>query len=686
MGMTSRPGDLLAALVWLVGTTGACTDPDEDGVPGVVAPFFDNCPTVWNPDQLNSDLLAEQPPTAPDLLGDACDECPHDEQARYAADHCVNDPTYREFSALNIDSRGCGCEEETGESSPSPFVSGGDVWVEQPIPSPRVLRPGLCVWQFSSTRVPGDECVPSPPPLPCDIEPCPQQPIGASVIERTCTAEGLTEETIPCPFGCSDGACACTEADTDRGYDPYNFGSIPGGPEDGCVLWVDLDNDGNYESSDTRMRVDACTEGDPDLPGSICGLEEQWLERVGDLCEPGWSFVGCDRELGCSAGACACVDPDRGSPYDSGAADGCDGDVLVEQTRQIIDAWCEEQLERIACGFGCVGGECICADSDVGKNPYMAGATATADADGCVDGNTLAEYSSNQFSDGGILPGDCRTPVELECPHGCEDGACQPPEGAGRLTVACVPAFWDPLDEARFDSFCQDEFARFVRASRVGEHASFELLVTHEAYEDAGVADAEAHFFELREHAEQALGADVDLVVGVTPDAGALEPILPTPGEMGRASLANAAAFVAYSRAAKYLVAHELAHLIARREGDELFYVCDEYDIDAWSAFSDRLTCVNGFPVIAEAFRQDRDCGRVVEDGFIGRPPNVLFCPEDDCLCAGHQMVAEELSAAGLPIFLRDIMGPVQESLERNLRMEFDPQTIEHLGRWFDEL
>lgn len=70
---TLKATTLLAplALLLFAGTAfalGGPVDSDGDGIPDI----FDNCPTVFNPSQTNSDLTLDPPG---DSLGDACDNC-----------------------------------------------------------------------------------------------------------------------------------------------------------------------------------------------------------------------------------------------------------------------------------------------------------------------------------------------------------------------------------------------------------------------------------------------------------------------------------------------------------------------------------------------------------------------------------------------------------------------------------
>jgi len=652
----------LAGAAHLSGCQGC--DFDDDGV------LVDNCPLTSNPDQENSDAN-EFPLTAPDLFGDACDSCPHDEQEVYGAVCETGRPTYEPFAYADMMGDGCGCEEQNPLDANSPFVDGGSVKLEQPLPAPEPTEFGHCFWDMSFAIEPGDDCVVSGGGV---------APFRFTVHEVTCSWDGLLARDVECEYGCAGGgdACACAEADTDGGNDPFNFGDLPTGERDRCLRWNDVDGDAVIDRVGDGLVPTpvgtTCYNDDPEAPeGTQCVLEEWILEPAGDLCEPRSLYHTCVErsDLGCRAGACLCADGDDGNPYEGSGNDDCDGTTLTEHTRGLEDDRCVDRFQEFECAVQCADGQCACDDSDGGDNPFVAGESGAGDPETCDDGNTVLEYApGSDFGD------HCFEPIEVDCPAGivCEDGACQPPDGAPDFRIACVPVLFNPLlpssrihgDSADlFDHFCTEEFNRFVRTSGVGSHARAILDITHWQYDPVG---ALVPAVELFDHARDLAGPDPNLVMGVTPDADSLAlAVVIGPGTLGRAFPGDGSAFVALSTITKYHAVHELAHLITRRVGGVDQFVCEEYDFDPWFDLEVSGHCVNDFPLEGDS-GGDEDCVAVA-DGEV----------DADNLCNGHDI---EVLVNGEVLHVRDIMSFTSE----DVRQEFDPQVLAHFAAYFDEL
>jgi hypothetical protein len=101
LGVSSYPGELYIPL-----------DPDSDGVPG----YDDNCPLIYNPDQADVD---------DDAIGDACDQCPNDNENDADADglcgdidNCPHHPNGPSLGTCIIGNIGLTCtdNEDCGEA------------------------------------------------------------------------------------------------------------------------------------------------------------------------------------------------------------------------------------------------------------------------------------------------------------------------------------------------------------------------------------------------------------------------------------------------------------------------------------------------------------------------------------------------------------------------------------------
>jgi len=114
------------------------------------------------------------------------------------------------------------------------------------------------------------------------------------------------------------------------------------------------------------------------------------------------------------------------------------------------------------------------------------------------------------------------------------------------------------------------------------------------------------------------------------------------------------------------------AHLLTREDDGQRFYVCDEYDIDAYNQSADLdATCVNDFPTNNDAydhfFGGETDCDDAA-DGVFGTA------------CSGHGVFIDDEGP------FRDVMGPSVSAAIRELRTEYDQQTRDHLALRFSEI
>ena len=292
-------------------------DDDGDGVPN----YRDNCRTVANPQQgADADH---------DGVGDACDQC----DAMHACSgtagimqnfECGNqlipfqtaDEYYYQRLYGSVAQTGCGCKDTDGLN----YFTRGSVFSEHVNTAPGVS------WDGPTRRV-GCQVTSS-----CEAAGTDFCIDGRTLNEMTCGPAGVTNVTIRCPQGCTNGACECP--DTDGGWNYYIAGDVDG-TADTCA--------GNY-----NLTEHACTYRN--------GVQETSSRTT-------------HCPYGCENGACLCGSSDGGANFDvqghvgiasAGLTDYCmdDGRTLVEIDSRLrentctlvnVTHWCDGRCQNGAC-------------------------------------------------------------------------------------------------------------------------------------------------------------------------------------------------------------------------------------------------------------------------------------------------------------------------------------------------
>jgi hypothetical protein len=379
-------------------------DADGDGV----SDLWDNCVDVENPDQNDHDG---------DGIGDLCDACSVNgnliyDSEQYCCDRCYTpcrdrvsrwdaffgDVFYWEEFYDRVTSNGCGCYDSDGgrnyfvqgQISTEEFeIETGHAWTS---PAPGV--PSRVGRSASSTSVSGPEDYCSP---------------SGNLIEFTCGEDGVEQEEVTCPYGCSDGACTCP--DTDGGRDYYTAGSV-GGYNDYCD-W------GNVVER-------------------YCGWDEETGFRV--MTE----YYRCPH--GCTRGACIlCEDTDGGVDYyrrgtAAGHEDTClNGVTLQEYFVRPGEGTCEVYAINITCLGGCSDGACTatCADGlqNQDETAIDCGGSCSASCTDCfADAAFGSGPESDLFSLGNSAVERAAAEALMEYADCLQDDACR----SGLPTVAVL--------------------------------------------------------------------------------------------------------------------------------------------------------------------------------------------------------------------------------------------------------
>ncbi|HEY2775004.1 MAG TPA: thrombospondin type 3 repeat-containing protein [Candidatus Binatia bacterium] len=208
---------------------GVCDpDSDADGVPNAM----DNCPTVPNPDQLDSDG---------DLAGDACDPCPHDPLDDVDHDGVCGDvdncPTVANPSQTDADGDGVGAACESCDADPAKTAPGscgcgvadvdtdGDLTLDchETCPTdPTKTAPGQCGCGVPDTDTDGDGTANCNDLCPADPAKVTPGQCGCGTADTDSDADGTANCNDLCPADptkVTPGQCGCGVADTDTDAD-----------------------------------------------------------------------------------------------------------------------------------------------------------------------------------------------------------------------------------------------------------------------------------------------------------------------------------------------------------------------------------------------------------------------------------------------------------------------------------
>jgi hypothetical protein len=394
-------------------------DIDGDGICGDV----DNCPTVYNPDQLDSDG---------DGIGDACDKCPFDPYNDIDGDGICGDVDNCPFK-YNPDQNDCdgdGIGDACDPDSPCSFDTDGDGIPDYLDNCPLVYNP---LQEDTDRDGIGDAC-----------DPCPFDPFN------DIDGDGICGDVDNCPFvynpdqhdsdgdGIGDVCDICP-------FDPYNDIDGDGicGDVDNCPFKYnpdqnDCDKDGTGDACDLNSPCSIDSDGDG-IPDYIDNCPNHYNpdqldsdgDGIGDACDrcPFDPFNDIDKD-----GICGDVDncphiwnPDQKDSDGDGIGDVCD--------KCPFDP------------FNDIDGDGICGDVDncpFKHNPSQADCDGNGIGDACdfnsvcvtdTDGDGIPDYLDN-------CP-EVYNPDQLD-----RDG-----DGIGD---ACDPCPNDPFNDIDQDGVCGD--------------------------------------------------------------------------------------------------------------------------------------------------------------------------------------------------------------------------------------
>lgn len=337
-------------------------DTDGDGILN----FGDNCPYEANPDQTDSDE---------DGVGDACDRCNLNASCTDQWNYCNGARELYEYEAEGtnyfddydlISNTGCGCTDTDGGMN---YFEQGQVLSETVgLQDISTYQYGYRCRAFSDCDVAGmDYCT------------------GNTITEFYCDSNGCGNLTVECPYGCSSGACNCS--DTDGGTDYYVQGTV-GNHTDECV-------------NATNLREWSCSKIEN---GQVIAKDE---------------VVNC--HYGCSNGACACTDSDNGKNWEvkgivGTSEDRCDCDNCVDDTWLTeyytvgsSETYCYVESVRHKCDGLCSDGICLppsCTDGlkNQGEDDIDCGGPCTPCGYVAIKGKILYEDANTDGDSLGFRP------------------------------------------------------------------------------------------------------------------------------------------------------------------------------------------------------------------------------------------------------------------------------------------
>ncbi|MBT3182615.1 MAG: hypothetical protein HN337_08945 [Deltaproteobacteria bacterium] len=426
-------------------------DDDSDGIPNKI----DNCPTNYNPNQIDSDTdnvgnecdnciddyNPEQVDTDEDLVGNECDNCPdviNQNQTDTDEDGYGNDCEECPTDPEKLDPGTCGCNVSDVDTD----YDGTPNCIDDCPDDPNLTTPGPCGCDpidsdFDMTPDCIDDCDADPNKVDPGVCGC-----GTPDIDTDNDAFlDCEEECINDPDKTSPGICGCGEPDIDTDQDSV-LDCLDGCPTDpnltspgpcGCNP-LDTDNDTVPDC------LDGCHEDPNKIEPGVCGCgtpdtdsDEDGTPNCNDACPEDSGKV--------QPGVCGCDVPDDDVDIDGviGCNDNCPNDHNPSQkdidSNGIGDA-CDPNVKEVYSGVNAADIDAfdIGADSDdeiiiYGQNP--SGSPILLEC--TVMGANLFCGAAIPFPNDGLLP------------------VAYLPQSYGGLAIATDPVDGTPNGIRRFD-------------------------------------------------------------------------------------------------------------------------------------------------------------------------------------------------------------------------------------------
>ena len=396
-----------ACLVLEKSLGGVCIDQDEDGH----CEGEDNCPTLFNPDQVDVDFDENGDP-APDGLGDACDNCPRtpnlgqeDSDGDGIGDDCDKLQCIPTNDGIEIcDGRDNDCNDRVDEGDFGPPPGAADQC--------RTNLPGVCalgMWVCQGGEM---ECISSERQQRQEV---------CDLLDNDC--DGHVDESVR--NAC--GRCGLLAPEVCDGVDNDCNDLVDDGAECGegelCVLG---------ECASRCQPGGVCDEGQEcedsycvSLCASVeCGAGERCVDGAcvdpcdGLICGPGElcanGLCGGCLDVGCPPGQ-VCAAPGGGTCI----PDPCDG-ADCEEGQFCRDGACIGSCAGISCALGAICRDGACIDAPCGGVECEDGSACTVVDE--VGFNEEGEEVNRKV--GACLPDPCES-VECEIGYFCHAGRCE---------------------------------------------------------------------------------------------------------------------------------------------------------------------------------------------------------------------------------------------------------------------